>query len=339
MTADRGVRASARYRWKRRGYLWRAFRSRRQLTAPSVVPRPVAGQILAFSTVRNESLRLPFFLDHYRRLGVDRFHMVDNGSTDGTVDLLRAQPDVTLWQTGASYRGSRFGVDWMNWLLRRHGAGHWCLSVDADELLVYDGCDRHGLRELTALLGRQRRAGFGALMVELYPKGSLGSQQVRPGQDPTDVLGWFDGDGYRSTRQRGLQNLWVQGGPRDRVFFPDRPQRAPTLNKLPLVRWRRGYAYVTSTHSMLPRRLNHLYDGPEGQGPAGALLHTKFLPDAPERAAQDKHRGEHFFDPAQFDGYYDGVMGGPDLWCSASRRYDGPRDLIAAGLMPALGWT
>ena len=38
------------------------------------------------------------FLRHYRALGVDRFVVLDNGSTDGSVDLLARQPDVDLYQ-------------------------------------------------------------------------------------------------------------------------------------------------------------------------------------------------------------------------------------------------
>jgi hypothetical protein len=69
----------------------------------------------------------------------------------------------------------------------------------------------------------------------------------------------------------------VQGGVRARMFFGKDPRRAPTLNKTPLVRWDRRYAYVSSTHSLLPRRLNHVYDTTGGEKLSGILLHTKFL--------------------------------------------------------------
>ena len=45
--------------------------------------RPVAiepGHLLCVSVVRNEAARLPYCLDYYRRHGVDRFLIVDNGS-------------------------------------------------------------------------------------------------------------------------------------------------------------------------------------------------------------------------------------------------------------------
>ena len=125
-------------RLKRRRLLFRALRKRRQLTP--VLDRTdliAEGAILCFSTVRNEIIRLPYFLEYYRKLGVQNFLMVDNDSDDGTPDYLAAQPDVSLWQTAHSYKLSRFGVDWLTWLQIKYGHGHWCLTVDADEILVY----------------------------------------------------------------------------------------------------------------------------------------------------------------------------------------------------------
>jgi hypothetical protein len=148
--ASRGARLWGAYRMrlKRRRLLWRALRSRHQLKAPRRPAIPRDG-VLAFVVLRNEAARLPYFLDHYRDLGVAHFLMIDNGSDDGSTEMLAAQPDVTLWQTSASYRASRFGLDWLNWLLWRHGHGRWCLTVDADELLVYDQMETRKLPALS----------------------------------------------------------------------------------------------------------------------------------------------------------------------------------------------
>ena len=136
-----------------------------------------------------------------------------------------------------------------------------------------------------------------------------------------------------------MRNRWVQGGVRDRVFFQARPQRAPTLNKLPLVRWRRGFAYVNSTHSALPPRLNDAWDGPGDPRLSGALLHTKFLPSVIEKSREERARRQHFHDPLAFDDYYAALIGNPDLWTPDSRRFEGWQGLVAAGLMSTGGWT
>jgi hypothetical protein len=130
----------------------------------------------------------------------------------------------------------------------------------------------------------------------------------------------------------------VQGGPRDRVLFADAPARAPTLNKLPLIRWRRGDAYLNSTHSALPPALNLAWDGPGDTRLSGALLHTKFLPDAPQRAARDAAQGEHFARPAEMADYYARLAAGPDFWHPGAVRFSGWRQIEALGLMSAGGW-
>ena len=130
-----------------------------------------------------------------------------------------------------------------------------------------------------------------------------------------------------------MGNLWIQGGPRARVFFADAPDRAPTLNKLPLVRWNRRFAYVNATHSLLPPRLNDRHE--RGHG---LLLHTKFLPGITRRAAGEKARAEHFGVPGQYADYYDALMDGPDLWHEGAVRFEGWRQAEALGLMSRGGW-
>ena len=327
-----------RMRWKRRRLVLRALRKLGELQPVTPYPRPPRGAILAFACLRDEAERLPSWLAHNRRLGVDRFVIVDNGSTDGTADLLRREPDVSLWRTAASYRAARFGMDWLTALQHRLAPGHWCLTVDADELLVYPHWEERPLGALAAELERRGQPALGALMVELYPRGPLSQARHAPGQDPVEALPWFDPGPYRARRQRPALNLWVQGGPRARTFFREAPARAPTLNKLPFLRWRRGQAWLNSTHAALPPKLNLAWDGPGDPRLSGALLHTKFLPGIVARSADPAHRAEHFGDPAAFAAYHDALAADPDLWHPGAVRYEGWRQLEALGLMSSGGW-
>lgn len=326
-------------RWRRKRLLWRSYQSRRDLTPVADRTGTLDGQgVLAFVVVRNEAVRLPYFLKYHKDLGVSHFLVVDNASTDATPAILADDADVSFWSTQAPYRAARFGVDWLTWLLMRYGRGRWCLTLDADELLVYAGSDGHGLNDLTAWLDQAGRRAFGALMLDLFPEGALDIGEYHPGQDPLSVLPLFDPGPYRSVRQHPLENLWVQGGVRERVFFADQPHRSPTLNKLPLIKWDRRFAYVNSCHSILPPSLNLAYDGPGAGTPGGVLLHTKFLPGSAARAQTEKQRRQHFNRPQDFDQYYDRIAETPVLRDDRSLRYAGPASLVTAGLMPDIDW-
>ncbi len=57
--------------------------------------RIAVGRINAIVICYNEAIRLPYFLKFYQSVGVDRFIVVDNGSTDGSGAILDANPLVT----------------------------------------------------------------------------------------------------------------------------------------------------------------------------------------------------------------------------------------------------
>lgn len=330
-----------RMRWKRRRLLFRAYQSRHQLEPTSDKTDSILAQdLLLFCTMRNEVARLPYFLDHYRTLGIGHFLFVDNASSDGSDMMVLAEPDCSVWRTDSSYKASRFGLDWINHLLGRYGHAHWCLTVDADEILTYSRKDRVDLLGLTQWLDQNRIPAFGALMLDMYPKGPVGEGVHEPGSDPIADLDHFDAAPYRAQRQDLLQNLWVQGGVRERVFFKDNPRLSPTLNKIPLVKWHRSFAYVNSTHSMLPRKMNAaLVDMDGNHVPSGALLHTKFLPTIVDKSAEEKHRKEHFTNSANFDAYYDALTSNPTLWHADSVKYTGPEQLEKLGLIKDGGWS
>jgi hypothetical protein len=330
----RSLWAAYRLRWLRRRLIWRAVRARRDLVplcdrTGSVRPT----DIVLFACLRNEALRLPQFLSHYRALGVRHFLLIDNASTDGTADIALAAPDVSLWRTTGSYRASRYGMDWVTALMLRHGSGRWCVVADADELLVYPGCDSLDLPGLAARLDRAGQWALPALTLDLYPRGPLSSARIAPGDDPLTVLPWFDAGPYGLRRQWPMGNAWVQGGSRARAFYAKQPDRAPTLNKFPFVRWHWRYAWTTSTHAALPPRLNAVWPDPGERRLTGALLHTKFLADAPARATEEQARGEHFARPPLHGGYYGDVAADPDLWTPDSLRYTDWRQLLSLGLM------
>ncbi len=327
-------------RLRRKRRILRCVRKRRELSTVSNNTGKIKRRdSLLMSVVRNEKIRLPYFLEYYRKLGVNHFLFVDNDSDDGTAEFLAAQPDVSVWHTNASYRRATFGIDWSNYLLRKYAHGHWVLTVDPDEFFIYPFCDTRPLRALTDWLDGCAVRSFGTMLLDMYPRGPVDAQVYTEGQDPFEIARWFDSGNYMITRNPEYGNLWIQGGPRARVFFRDTPSKAPALNKIPLVKWDRRYAYVSSTHSLLPRGLNQVYDEWGGEKTSGALLHAKLINTLGEKAREEMGRRQHYRKSGEYQAYAQGLDEQPVFWCTWSEKYINWRQLEILGLMSKGNWA
>jgi hypothetical protein len=230
-------------------------------------------------------------------------------------------------------------VDWLNWLQLKYAHGHWALVLDPDEFLVYPFCDTRPLRALTDWLDASSIKSFSAMLLDMYPKGRLDEKPYQSGQNPLDIANWFDSGNYTMSRNKRFGNLWIQGGPRARMFFGDKPEKAPALNKIPLVKWDRRYTYVSSTHMLLPRGLNQVYDEWGGEKASGVLLHTKFLDTFTAKAAEELSRGQHYAASVEYKAYAESMKDDPELWCKWSEKYINWRQLEILGLMSKGNWA
>ncbi|MFO7854445.1 MAG: glycosyltransferase family 2 protein [Paracoccaceae bacterium] len=298
-----------------------------------------AKDVILVATLRNEAFRMEAFAEHYRRLGVRHFLFVDNDSDDGFMDWADRQPDVSVWHTAASYKAAAFGMRWCNDLLRRHGIGRWCVCVDPDEFLVYPRHETRDLAALGAFLEEDRRLALHCLMLDAYSDRPLAETVLEVGADPFAVCPFFDRDGYVQRAGWG-SGLFIQGGPRLRTHFPDRPEAAPALNKIPFLRWERRYHYRSSMHDAWPFRLNRAQtaDGPAATGHVtGCLFHFKFVASLKDKAAEEMERGEHYEGGREYARYHADAAGEffePGL----SVRYEGPEQLERLGLMSPGAW-
>ena len=332
---------------KRRSLFWhpivkdmkrRASRSLAKLTpVHDHTGRIRPGDRILMSMGRDENTRLPYFLDYYRKLGIDHFLIVDNLSDPPMADILAGQPDVSLWATSESYAGTRFGVDWMNALLGKYAVGHWALTVDLDEFFVYPFMESRSYGELLAFLDDLEKPSFYTLLVDMYPEGSINSAHVPSGEPPLDYAPYFDRLGYYITKG-GHKDSWARGGPRLRVFNPSDYKAAPSLNKTPLIKWQSGYAYYLSTHVAYPMLLNRVHA--KFHEPTGALLHFKFVSSFREKIDQAIKLKNHYNDSREYQKYLDQLEHSEDysLFSAVSEKYEGPDSLIKANLMTSGCW-
>lgn len=332
--------SSYRLRLRRKRLELRSVRKRRELKSIKNNTGNIKNSdILLFSAVNDEYRLLPYFLKYYRDLGVTHFLFVDNNSTDEGPKFLTEQDDVSLWTTNASYKKARFGVDWITYLMKKYGRNHWCVVVDPDELLVYPYCDTRPLPALTEWLESSSIRSLGTIMLDMYPNNAIDEHAYEAGQDPLQSAMWLDSGNYTYEKNEHMRNLWIQGGPRARKFFDDNPKKAPALNKIPLVKWRKGYVYESSTHMLLPRGLNQVYEENGGERISGALLHVKLVNSLPQKAREEIKNSEHYANSYEYAKYITGLEEGRSLWNNWSEQYLNWRQLEMLGLMSKGNWA
>jgi hypothetical protein len=317
-------------------------------------------EIRAFAKCRNERLRLPAFLAHYRALGVNRFFIVDNGSSDGSAEYLRDQLDVHVYHTANRFSEARGGTTWLNALLSTFGLGFWCVTVDVDELLMYPGSEQTGLRTLTEYLDRRGHEALACLLLDLYPKGPLRTCGYVEGADLLAAAPYFDPGPYEREMFNLCPGYLIHGGPRQRVFHPQFKKRGigarlyaaavnriilrlpvarnkswnsrwlpaslPCLSKVPLVRWDSSSRYFKTAHAVSQKIV-----APE----SGALLHFKLLQDFHARAVNEAARGEYYNGAYEYRKYASIMKDNPNLslMYEGSVRYEGTSQLVSLGLI------
>ncbi len=296
-----------------------------------------ADDVLLVCCLRNELFRMPFFLDYYRNLGVAHFLIIDNDSTDGFPGWIAQFDDCSVWHTTASYLTSDFGMQWCNHLLNRYGPGHLCVTVDPDEFLVYPRCNFRTLPDLGQFLKDDHRQSMHVLMLDCYSDRRLDETIYRAGDNPFMVCPFFDRDGYIQTRVVKNNSTWIQGGPRMRVYNRDTPWLAPALNKAPVVWWKKHFTYQSSTHDLVPIRLNSAHT-PGEVSLTGCLFHFKFLATLMDKATEEAERKQHYAGGREYTRYR--VAGSVSPYSEGiSVRYESPEQLIRLGLMTGGYWV
>ena len=143
----------------------------RRLHGPRRVPCG-DDELVALCVVRNGAEHVTSFVRHHQELGVKHIILLDNGSTDGTVDLARAFGGVTILRTRRPYR--TYETVLKRYLVRRFARGRWSLMVDIDERFDYPFSDRMGLQALLTYLNRNGYTAVLAQMLDLFSEEPLG---------------------------------------------------------------------------------------------------------------------------------------------------------------------
>jgi hypothetical protein len=295
-------------------------------------PVPEApGEVRGFASVRDSRRMIEYALAHYRAIGVTRFFITDNGSTDGTLEFLLAQPDVHVFESRIFFPEANFGAVFVQRMLDRFGNGHWCAVFDDDEHLVWPGMEEVPLAEFIAFHEARGAEAFAATMVDMYARGSIAEADPVAAGGPLGACPWFDPGPYRA-HPEALPAQFpahvVSGGPRARVFYGT--DTRPGLSKAALVKWRPGLRRI-STHYMSPVH---------GAETGAALLHFKLTHEFAPRAEAYVRWRSHYQNSQRVKIFAERMRAEPDisLWTPDSVRWRNSMQLVEqrlAALDPA----
>lgn len=137
-------------------------------------------KLTVFSYFKDEMFFCEAFFRHYRDLGVEQFLIIDDNSTDGTQDFLRAQSDCVVLASSVPYgefikyrrldgriKVSRAGVAFKSLVQSLFFHEKFSIYVDADEFLILPPGVR-SIREVLTALGAEGRAAIVGPMVEFF---------------------------------------------------------------------------------------------------------------------------------------------------------------------------
>lgn len=307
--------------------------------APAVRTGPPAGrrvdtrvipaapdEVRCFLVQRNEYRRLPYFLHYHRQLGVGRFLVVDNGSTDGSLEYLNRQPDVHLWHNPGSYQRAKWGQTWINGLLEEYGDSCWCLILDADELFFFPYCDEGlSIRGFTGWLDRNRYNLCWSILLDMYSDRPADATRCEPGQDPLTACPFYEYNrhpGLMFDRSPARPEVVVGGNVRERIFGIEN-----AVQKYNLLRGGEGLELQPGTHICRDRRGKARL-----AGVSALTLHFKYLSGFSSSITEAIARGEHY----DVESQYRGFLGRGHLKLHHprfSRRFAGSPDLLERGLL------
>ena len=283
------------------------------------------------SVMKNELSILPDFLAHHRELGAERFVILDNGSTDGSLEYCAAQGDVELHLVERPFHWPQ-KQGWITRVIAEHGFDRWYIYLDGDERLTFDGAPGRGLGDLADWAQGQGLRRVRGMLIDMYAPGPL-LQFDWDGRAPlAEAFPLFDSDSYQQFRYEMI--IARKGGPRPRKLSNGDPGFRPEMTKYPLFRPRPGDV-MDNPHHISPEAENFASDCMIG------LLHFKFLPGFVAKAKQAIREASYFSGSAEYRAYLEALARDPDLTLDydGSQRFEGPQSLVAAELIAAIDWA
>jgi len=288
-------------------------------------------EIRLFVIARNEALRLPYFLNYYSTLGVDRFFLIDNNSTDNTREIALTYKNVHVFKIDESYKNH---WTWMEFFLEKYGKNRWCMVVDVDELLHFPYSESLSIKKLISYFDLNHYTAIRSLLLDVYSDKAITDTFYKQNENPLKICHFFDLEFNIKTIKFFDRKKWRYfdskayfGGVRKRVFENnDNPDYCCNLTKFSLFKY---------SHSIYLFQGMHGISGANIADIEGVVMHTKFLHDFKIRVNEESVREEHFNNAMEYKIYNNNIQKDEKLTLKyeGSVKYKNTKQLIDLGMM------
>jgi glycosyltransferase involved in cell wall biosynthesis len=294
-----------------------------------------ANDAVVLCLVQNGENYVQSFIRHYLSLGFKHIFFLDNGSSDRTVELVKAHAEVTVLRSRLSFR--RFKREMRDYLFRTYCRRRWGLNAEIDEFFDYWGSEWINIQQLTGFLSRFGFTAVTMQMLDMFSDRTLTELDSRPSDDlatkyryyeMSDLMQWSCPAqrcemAFESNECPYPEIRHYYGGVKKRVFGLD----SIWLSKHAL-RYGDGKLPMDGVHTVENARIADF---------TAILRHYKFLSGFPEQVERAVVKKNYSSDSYKYRKYAETLRRNPSLTLVSenSQLYEGCEALVKQGYLYA----
>lgn len=218
--------------------------------------------IILICIYNNSSNLIDLFMNHYIKLGINNFVLVDNNSTDNSTELYKKYSEnvnISFWKVTDKFNCNSMSA-WKQRIIDFYGINRGYITVDADELLIYKDYKNIPFEKF---IKKQKVKCIKTMMMDVYSKEGLYKGNL-------EDFKYVDKGTYKVSERKPYGNRFY-GGPRSRIFNIN-----PSLQKI-------SYMYYTGKEIYVNDHYYYPFNISNKAKYCAYLLHYKFLKEDKEK--------------------------------------------------------
>ncbi|MEM6342862.1 MAG: glycosyltransferase family 2 protein [Bacteroidota bacterium] len=225
-------------------------------------------EVIACVIVKNGENHMNAFVEYHLQKGIKHIILVDNGSTDSTIELAQRFDEVSVYTTDLSYR--KYEHFLRRYMEDVYGKESWFITLDIDERFDYPNSSEVSLKQFINYLDQNKQTAVVSYMLDLFSIEEI-SKWPYDGFDIEEKCIWYKNDDVEVFDHPLYRNISISdnnikrymGGIRKTVF-----NVLPDITKVPLKNTRLGAKVKINSA--------HYAEGCKIADVSGLLLHYKF---------------------------------------------------------------